>query len=477
MESLWARQTFSAGDLRRFVTGQSKPDRVEGARIHAYGSQHNGNDWLRHQDVKTLSFEDLRTGGGSEGWQPWVAEINAKGSQENVFALAISQRAMPGNEAETIYDHPALLKYVPMKRENFKKVVEDLHIHPAISVLVNLGTPTISRIKTDSSDRQVYTLRIEQSLTHQTAMTVTYFPGKAGSTTGTAANPHRIHAIILGYDEDDTKELRKRLKKCKAAIFSPFTLVKAFLHVEKRRRFDEVNNKITAFQTILQNYGRVPIGNEASLDRNNSRSGNANSPLARMKQAWTKSLMSSSARSGVGGGADDPKNLIRLYLDVCALKNALAAWNAQLRSLREDVGNDEFGAEAAADVEPREYLRRLAEEYDVKIDKCDTVLQGASLAFQMETAHLSRLDTQIALRDGKQMKAVALLTMIFLPATFIATLLAVPHFKDTMETKVFSPWLWYLILSLPLTAVVLAIYFTWINCYKTSTLEDSFKMA
>ncbi|KAF6814517.1 protein kinase [Colletotrichum plurivorum] len=93
--------------------------------------------------------------------------------------------------------------------------------------------------------------------------------------------------------------------------------------------------------------------------------------------------MSSSARSGVGGGADDPKNLIRLYLDVCALKNALAAWTAQLRSLREDVVDGEFGAEAAADVEPREYLRRLAEEYDVKINKCDTVLQGASLAFQM----------------------------------------------------------------------------------------------
>jgi hypothetical protein len=37
-----------------------------------------------------------------------------------------------------------------------------------------------------------------------------------------------------------------------------------------------------------------------------------------------------------------------------------------------------------------------------------------------ETFYLSRTDTRTALRDGKQMKAIALLTMIFLPATFLA---------------------------------------------------------
>jgi len=35
-------------------------------------------------------------------------------------------------------------------------------------------------------------------------------------------------------------------------------------------------------------------------------------------------------------------------------------------------------------------------------------------------AGLSRIDTKIALQDGKQMKAIALLTMFFLPATFVA---------------------------------------------------------
>lgn len=38
----------------------------------------------------------------------------------------------------------------------------------------------------------------------------------------------------------------------------------------------------------------------------------------------------------------------------------------------------------------------------------------------IQIAELARLDSLNAMRDGKQMKAIALLTMIFLPGTFIA---------------------------------------------------------
>jgi hypothetical protein len=37
-----------------------------------------------------------------------------------------------------------------------------------------------------------------------------------------------------------------------------------------------------------------------------------------------------------------------------------------------------------------------------------------------EITHLSRKDDEIAIGDGKTMKAIAAITMIFLPGTFIA---------------------------------------------------------
>ncbi|GKT78207.1 protein kinase [Colletotrichum tofieldiae] len=182
------------------------------------------------------------------------------------------------------------------------------------------------------------------------------------------------------------EELKSRLKKCKQSITSPFTIIKAFLYVEKKRRFREVNDKITAFQYILQNYGRVPIGNESALDNSSSSEeydGSRGHPRHVVEKGLRKYREGKSRNSYLRASANDPKNLIRLYLDVCTLKNALTAWNSQIRAFRDEVEHDEFGAASQIDIDPREYLRRLMDEYDVKIDKCDLVLQGASLAFQM----------------------------------------------------------------------------------------------
>lgn len=75
----------------------------------------------------------------------------------------------------------------------------------------------------------------------------------------------------------------------------------------------------------------------------------------------------------------DPKNLIGLYIGVCGLKNQLTAWKSQIVGFQKWVS--ELGTRE--DIGPGEYLQRLVDEYEVKINKCDLVLQGASWAFQM----------------------------------------------------------------------------------------------
>ena len=107
-------------------------------------------------------------------------------------------------------------------------------------------------------------------------------------------------------------------------------------------------------------------------------------------------------------------------------------WRQQILSLKSQV--DANDPQLAFD------LHQLALKYEHRIDRCDKILQGASLAYQMvsypdaygtrgrgelienlqETTALSRNDASIAINDGKLMKAIALLTMIFLPATFTA---------------------------------------------------------
>jgi hypothetical protein len=184
-------------------------------------------------------------------------------------------------------------------------------------------------------------------------MTITHFPKPAVSNAQQSPHGSKTNALILGYDDVDIEELILPLISCKESIFAPFTLIKAFLHVERKRRFKEVNNKIAKFQSILQNYGRLPVGEEEK-DQDNS-----------------------------GDNAQDPKNLIGLYISVCTLKNQLTAWKTQIASFQAHASDFAVPVGEQPDIDPEEYLQRLVDEYEVKINKCDLVLQGASLAFQM----------------------------------------------------------------------------------------------
>lgn len=209
----------------------------------------------------------------------------------------------------------------------------------------------------------VYTLRVEHTLKHQTAMTITHFPKSPPSPnksteTLPSSQPSEIpnsatYALILGYQDADITSLRSCLEKCKESIFNPFTLIKAFLSVERGHRFTEVNCKIVQFQNILQNYGHLPLGAEAAGQVQDE------------------------------GSEQDPKNLIGLYLDICTLKNRLMAWNMQIVGFKKFASDFISFTTGRPDIDPEEYLQRMVDEYDIKINKCDMVLQGASLAFQM----------------------------------------------------------------------------------------------
>jgi hypothetical protein len=245
--------------------------------------------------------------------------------------------------------------------------------------------------------------------------------------------------MLLGCSREDTHEVHSRLEYFPNTIWSPFTIIKAFLELERERRFDDVDDKVCAFEEIIYNYGQQPGKETRSRPRR---------LLDRASRAMRgKRGSAATHKVKTGGKAEDPKELISLYLEVCHLKNALMAWRAQLSGFAK-LARVDFRPPAGEqdDIDAEEYLQRMGEEYDIKINKCEMVLQGASLTFQMvrmvptchfvqtstslslltnrhpqqETAHLSRLDTGIALRDGKQMKAIAVLTMIFLPGTFIA---------------------------------------------------------
>lgn len=62
------------------------------------------------------------------------------------LSSSILPRAQPPDPKEPVQDFPALLKYLPVKKETFKDIVNGLSLHPSLSMLVNHGSPAVSRI-------------------------------------------------------------------------------------------------------------------------------------------------------------------------------------------------------------------------------------------------------------------------------------------------------------------------------------------
>ncbi len=155
-------------------------------------------------------------------------------------------------------------------------------------------------LRLSSDNLAVYTLRVEHTLKDQSAITITHFreapptsPSSNKPSGGTASGtppPQKppaseTYALILGYKDADIASLKKCLRGSKESIFNPFTLIKAFLAIEQGYRFTEVNGKIVDFQRILQNYGRLPFGEDGPTG----------------------------LQDGGEGSEEDPKKLIGLY--------------------------------------------------------------------------------------------------------------------------------------------------------------------
>lgn len=157
---------------------------------------------------------------------------------------------------------------------------------------------------------------------------------------------------MFGFDNLEIEDFSKRLRAAGEQLFSPFTLMKIFLELEKDKRFNIVTSNVTTIQSFIENHGRIPAG----ADR---RSGNTKAD------------------------SDDPHKLLELYLAVGHLKSGLAAWKAQLLGMKKFIREFRvMTSPGSQEIDPNDYLSRLLDEYQAQIGKCETILLAISLAFQ-----------------------------------------------------------------------------------------------
>ncbi|KAI0188585.1 hypothetical protein EV127DRAFT_497057, partial [Xylaria flabelliformis] len=307
------------------------------------------------------------------------------------------------------------LSYLPFSRPTFEDILKRFFVHDSVARTISRNyTATFSR--TNLAFGLVYNCRSSAHWGNDLALSATYFPD-----TGS------IFAVFYGCNDiaigkTVMKKIANRITKSSEDAFShPMLLVGILVEIERGRMRELVSKAKVALQDVID------------------------------------ALQSSGYRSI--SQSTSPTNP---WLDVYEIKNSLEFWAKLLLNM---ISHIEELDQGQYHTNPRESFRRTGQrirdrleeihmEYEGLVKDCDMIVEGMTLATSLALARDN-------MNDGKQMKAIALVTMVFLPATFVATL-----FSTTLvQLGPSDVWL-YASVTIPLTITVLSAYWVVVRPWK-----------
>ncbi|KAI0183768.1 hypothetical protein EV127DRAFT_506397 [Xylaria flabelliformis] len=373
----------------------------------------------------------------SEDLLQWLEKEPSDCSSQRGQTIAIlADRAEDTNPGGA--HNPALLRYLPFCEKNFDMILRKLYVHGSIVRTVNRGYPIFSRtllkLGTLLEPAIVYNCRTSHEWPGDLALSMTYFPLRRVT-----------YGVLYGCDAEIKEAILARLHNSEDAACHPLLLIGIFTELERKRQLNLVRDGLDALHSTILNLSR-PAGDVGSMGVDRELSGTH---------------------------AIDP------WLDIHHLKNSLESWKEQLAKIAEHIDElsenwfnflpSDSDNEGAEKCQVREVGKRIKErileivcDYDAKIRECVMIMEGMNLATQLAHARANIEIAAAAKTDSSQMKTIALVTMVFLPATFVASLFSMTFFDwNPPEGRHISPEIWiYVIIAVGLTLLVIGLWYT-----------------
>ncbi|KAJ8132077.1 hypothetical protein O1611_g1547 [Lasiodiplodia mahajangana] len=306
------------------------------------------------------------------------------------------------------------LGYLPFSRPIFEDILKRFFVHDSVARTIfrnYTGTFSRTHLQYESVPEAaiVYTCRSSAHWENDLALSATYFPD-TGSIFAVfyGCNDHSAGKTIM------TRIANRIAKSSEDGFCHPMLLVGVFAEIERARMRELVLNAKVALQDVID---EVQINGYKSISRSTSPA-----------HPW---------------------------LNVYEIRNGLDFWAKLLIDMISHIDELDQGQYYCSSRGERfcktgrrikDRLREIHLEYGGLIKDCDMIIDGMTLATNLALARDN-------MNDGKQMKSIALVTMIFLPATFVAT-----FFSMTL-IKLGPGYIWlYPSVTIPLTVVVLSAY-------------------
>ncbi|RXG41518.1 hypothetical protein VDGE_30810 [Verticillium dahliae] len=286
----------------------------------------------------------------------------------------------------------------------------------------------------DSYRSYVYNARTSNEWEGDLAMTATYFPCR-----------QLTFGILLGCTETIEDKVIKRLRLVGSDATHPLIPFGIMAEIERSRHIKLVEDSIDGLETNIDQLSeRIETRGETSQEEVDRRS--------RDRKENQLKHMTRHAR------------LLQSAPTINTPQTATTKENGHGLQDTQHNGNLERRTLEASSTRISDRLEAIVEEYDEKIRDSAMRLDGMAMATQWS---YSDTNVEIALattRDSKHMRSISLITMIFLPGTFLATIFSMTFFDwgdGTGKARV-SGMIWiYFALAFGFTVVTLGSWYFW----------------
>ncbi|SCV58510.1 uncharacterized protein FFB14_15688 [Fusarium fujikuroi] len=409
------------------------------------------------------------------------------------------------------------LDEIPFTQTGFETIMNKLMVHGSIVRAINRNTscafvtiPFTWNLANAAIPSIIYNCRTSASWDGDMALSVTFFPRTLTTNAvwyGCDLSKRKFHGDLI----TDSELICGQLENFDGDVLHPMILPVVFAGFERERHIGIVRKCLTQFvQRIhdLASPGLPALHNDESSSNNKKMKSGYGLPLA--KEGCLTSyfrLVSRLIHSKAAKTVPPPKTnshqteeeqepAVLLWQNISFLRIGLQNWQTQLRKMIHQIHqlNDaDYGVEPAdGDLKNQNRSRclqevgdrletriqDLVEEYGEYIRQCTHIMDGLTLATQLELNNIGRKDArtnqkiscvslevaQMTRLDGNLMKSIAMLGMVFLPATFVSTFFSMGFFQwtseDVEQNELLSPYFWiYVVVAIGLTVFTMSIFY------------------
>ncbi|KAI1370661.1 hypothetical protein F4677DRAFT_437808 [Hypoxylon crocopeplum] len=375
---------------------------------------------------------------------------------------------------------------LPFSLNTFRSISEKFCLHGSIARIVSRSdVPVFSRVELQMGPPEgptypayVYNCRSTNAWDMDLALTVTHFP-HLGLT----------YAVLFGCPIFVEKDIIKRLRCSSEAASYPLLLPGIFAELERTRHIkivedymDDIEEKIFELDCTppVEQQMHGPDGESRNRDKRSQwldatylRNGliTWNQQLSKMAR-HTEELKDTLYTPGAGQDSEIRSSAGSYTSSVRELKTH-GCERSDIRG-EEDRERSEADDRGGDDESRRHEMRKIGdkindrllaiiEEYEEKIRECTMRIDGMAMATQWSHGETN---VEIALatgRDSRYMRSIAIVTMVFLPGTFLASVFSMQFFNwfvDESGSTIVSRYIWiYVLVTVVATLLTLGSWY------------------